>query len=123
MIKGRNNSFLQEWIIDHYLQLAVFNGILILLVLLRSASYFEPYFPITINLIYVISLTLSIVLLGMRSKGAFILALVFWVLAGFLRVVNIEVWGQRSAIYSYEALVIGLVLMVFERIELWRKMS
>lgn len=120
MIKEKDN-ILQEWIIGHYLQLAIFNGVLILLVLLRSAGYFEPYFPITINLIYIISLALSIILLGMKSKGAFILALVFWVLAGFLRIVNIEVWAQRAAVYSYEALVIGLVLMVFERITLWRK--
>lgn len=113
-----NNSDLQDWILKHYLQLAIFNGILVLLVLLRSAGYFEPYLPITINLIYIVSLILSIFLLGMKSKGAYILALGFWFSAAILRIINIEVWAERAAVYSYEALVIGFLLMLFPRFNL-----
>ena len=110
-----NNSVLQDWILEHYLQLAIFNGVLVLLVLLRSAGYFEPYLPITINLIYIVSLILSIFLLGMKSKGAYILALGFWFSAAVLRIINIEVWAERAAVYSYEALVVGFLLMFFPR--------
>lgn len=113
-----NNSDLQDWILRHYLQLAIFNGILVLLVLLRSAGYFEPYLPITINLIYIVSLILSIFLLGMKSKGAYILALGFWFSAAILRIINIEVWAERAAVYSYEALVLGFLLMLFPRFNL-----
>lgn len=109
---------MESWVLRHYLQLAIFNGILLLLVLLRSAGYFEPYLPITINLIYIVSLILSIFLLGMKSRGAYILALVFWLSSAVLRIINIEVWAERSAVYSFEALVTGFLLMLFQIVNL-----
>lgn len=124
MIKLENkNNKLETWILKHYLQLAIFNGVLILLVLLRSAGYFEPYLPITINFIFLVSLILSIFLLGMKSRGAFTLSLLFWLSAAILRIVNVEVWAERSALYSYEAFVAGLLLTFFQGFNVTKKLS
>lgn len=107
---------LQNWVEVHYFQLALSNVILVILLLLRSAGYFEPYFGITINFIFVVALILSIFILGTRSRGAFTIALVFWLFAAFLKLAKIDVWAERNAIYSFQALVVGVVLLVWENL-------
>lgn len=105
---------LQNWVELHYFQLALFNVVLVILLLLRSAGYFEPYFGITINSIFLIALVLSIFLLGTRSRGAFAVALIFWLFAAVLKLVEIDVWAERNAIYSFQALVVGVVLLIWD---------
>lgn len=115
MSKSKNNS-LQFWAQNKVFGLFVFNLIVMLLIVLRSAGYFTPFFPITINFIVITSLILAIFLLNIKSSTLFIIALIFWILAGVLRVMSIEVWAIRAAIYTYEALTLGIFLMFFERI-------
>ena len=103
---------LKAWINSHYLQLAVFNIYLIILVLLRSAGYFEPYLPITINLIFMSSLILSVFLLNLSTRASVILAVFFWVLAAIFRILNIEVWAERAALYSYESLILSIFILM-----------
>ncbi len=105
---------LQNWVELHYFQLALFNVVLVILLLLRSAGYFEPYFGITINSIFLIALILSIFILGTRSRGAFAVALTFWLFAAVLKLAKIDVWAERNAIYSFQALVIGVILLFWE---------
>lgn len=105
---------LQSWVELHYFQLALFNVVLVVLLLLRSAGYFEPFFGITINSIFLIALVLSIFLLGTRSRGAFAVALIFWLFATLLKLVKIDVWAERNAIYSFQSLVVGVLLLVWE---------
>lgn len=102
------------WIERHYFRLAIFNIILLLLVLLRSAGYFEPFFLLTINVIVFLSMTLSVVLLHTNSKSMFLIALLFWVVTAFFRVTNLGVWAERSSLYSFQAVFIGMALMVIE---------
>lgn len=105
---------LQGWVELHYFQLALFNVVLVILLLLRSAGYFEPYFGITINSIFLIALILSIFLLGTRSKGTFTVALIFWLFAAVLKLAKIDVWAERNAIYAFQGMVIGVVLLIYE---------
>lgn len=105
---------LQNWVELHYFQLAIFNVVLVILLLLRSAGYFEPFFGITINSIFFMALVLSIFLLGTRSRGAFTVALIFWLFAAILKLAKIDVWAERTAIYSFQALVVGVVLLIWE---------
>lgn len=112
------NEKFRSWSESHYFKIALFNVILVLLLLLRSAGYFEPYFLLTINLIIFISMLLSIVLLSANSKSMFIISLIFWIFTWFLRITQIEVWAERAALYSYQALVIGMVLLIFENKQL-----
>lgn len=114
---------LQKWVELHYFQLAIFNVVLVILLLLRSAGYFEPFFGITINSIFLIALVLSIFLLGTRSCGAFTVALIFWLFAAFLKLAKIDVWAERNAIYSFQALVVGVLLLVWESLFDKRKES
>lgn len=110
-------KIVREWLVVHQLQITLFNGFLMLLILLRSAGYFEPFIPISINLIFISALVLSIFLLGINSKGAVAIALIFWMLAGFFRVfLKIDVWAERTALYAFEALVIGVFLLIIETI-------
>ena len=105
---------LKNWTEKKYFQLAIFNIFLIFLVLLKSAGYFDPYFPITINSIVVAGILASIILLKVNSKFTFILAITFWFFTALFRVLSIIPWAERMAIYSYEAFAIGVIQHLLE---------
>src|SRR3989344_1051625 len=105
---------LKDWTEKKYFQLAILNIFLIFLVLLKSAGYFDPYFPITINSIVVLGILASIVLLKVDSKLPFTLAIVFWFFTALFRLLNILPWAERMAIYSYESFAIGVVQHLME---------
>ncbi|OGM70779.1 hypothetical protein A2975_02720 [Candidatus Woesebacteria bacterium RIFCSPLOWO2_01_FULL_44_14] len=111
------NHQINRWAKRKFLQISVFNLVIILLFLLRSAGYFDPYFLISVNLIVTVALILAIPLLGANSRTMFVASLVFWLFVGFLRVLNLDVWAERTAVYTYEALVIGVVLLIYEEIK------
>ena len=111
------NHQINRWAKRKFLQISVFNLVIILLFLLRSAGYFDPYFLISVNLIVTVALILAIPLLGANSRTMFVVSLVFWLFVGFLRVLNLDVWAERTAVYTYEALVIGVVLLIYEEIK------
>lgn len=105
---------INDWVISHYLQLALFNIFLILIFLLRSAGYFHPFMVISVNLIVVFSLILAVVLFGWGGRHLYFVAVVFWVFALFLKLVKIDIWAERTTIYVYQSLVIGTVLLMVE---------
>lgn len=107
----------KKWVQDKYMQIALFNIAIVILVLLRSAGYFEPYFQLTINLIVFIGIALSVVLLGARSREIFIVALLFWLFVALLRTLGINIWAERAAVYTYQALVVAVILMFYENIK------
>ncbi len=108
---------LKKWVLEYNYRLIIFNMVVVfLLFLLRSAGYFQPYFLITVNFIVIFSLIISPILLGAKSSTVFVVTLVFWAFAGFLRVVGIDVWAERTGIYAYESLVFGTLLFLFENI-------
>ena len=88
--------------------------ILMLLLLLNTAGYFHPFFALSINLIFLTSMILSVLLLGASSRTLFVISLIFWVLAGFFKVFHIDIWAERTAIYTFEALLIGVMLIFVE---------
>lgn len=106
------------WAKSHFLQLIVFNILLVFLFLLRSAGYFHPFFVISVNAIVLIGLIASIFLLGVRSKAMFLVALLFWLFAGFVKLIKIDVWAERTAVYAYQALIIGVILLIIESVKL-----
>lgn len=108
----------QQWAVNHVLFLVLFNIILIFLFLLRSVGYFDPFLSLSINTIVIISLLLAILLLGAGSSLVLIISLAFWLLAAFLKVVRIDIWAERTSIYAYQALLIGVGLLVLKSI--WR---
>jgi len=110
--KGEINN----WITKNYLNVAIFNIVLVFLFLLRSAGYFDPYLLLSVNLIVLTGLILSIFLLGARSRAMFTVAILFWIFATFLKIVKVDVWAERTAIYVYQSFVIGVVLIVFENV-------
>ena len=103
------------WAKRKFFNIWIFNLIIILLFLLRSAGYFDPYFLVSVNLIIMIGLILAISLLGAGSRTMFVISLIFWLFAGLLRILNLNVWAERTAVYTYEALVIGVLLLFFRR--------
>lgn len=110
----KNIPQIKSWTAAHYLNLALFNLILIILVLLRSAGYFDPYFPITIHLIVFITLILLVFLLGVNSKFLFVLTCVLWIFVAFLKLVGIDVWAERTSVYAFEVMVVGVTLFLTE---------
>ena len=105
---------LRYWSQKRIFNLFLFNTLIMLMIVLRSAGYFAPYFLLTVNSIVFISLLLSIVLLGLKSKDIFIIGFIFWIFAAFLRIFSIGVWAERTAVYTYQCLIIGVILIIFE---------
>lgn len=105
---------LQQWSNSHIFKMLIFNTVLVFLVLMRSAGYFLPFFGISINFIVIFMLILSIFLLGANSRSMFLIALLFWLFAAFMKVLKVDIWAERTAIYTYESLAVGLVLILFE---------
>lgn len=112
----KNNS-IKEWAEKKIVGLFIFNLIIMMLVLLRSAGYFYPFFPITVNFIVFVALILTFILLGFKSREIFVIALFLWLFSGLLRLINIHVWAERSAVYVFEALIVGLSILIIERKE------
>lgn len=108
---------LQNWAYRNILNLFIFNAVLTLLLLLRSAGYFSPFFLLSISFIIALCLILSIILLGVRSKTLFIIVVLFWLLTAFFKIIRIDIWAERAAIYSFEAFVIAILLFIFENNE------
>lgn len=117
----RIKKSLSFWIASHYLHLSIYNSLLLLLVLLRSAGYFAPFFSITINLIVLVALLASIVMLGARSRTMIVVTIFFWSFAALLKVVKIDVWAERTAIYAFEAFLVGVVIYLFENFAIINK--
>ena len=105
---------IRKWTRRHYFQLAIFYSFVLFLFLMRSAGYFHPYFVISVNVIILAALLTSIPLLGVRSSVLFVVTILFWGFAAFLKVVHIDIWAERTAIYSYQALIIGVLLLIFD---------
>lgn len=108
-------KLLNLWAQEHFLGLFIFNTILIVLVLLNTAEYFKPFFFLGINVIFFISIILSIILLGARSKTMFLISAVFFVFGIFLKVANINIWADRASIYFYQAFFVGILLLLIKK--------
>lgn len=104
------------WALSHYLNLAVFNVLVVILVLLHSAKYFDPYWMISINVIVFLMLAASVFLLGARSKVMFSASFGFWIFAGIMRILKVEVWAERISIYVFESFVFALLLFFIEEV-------
>lgn len=107
---------LSKWLVVNNYKLAIFNIVIVFLFLLRSAGYFQPYFTISVNFIIVFGLVMSAVLLGVRSGFVFVITLMFWLFAGILQIMHINVWAERTGIYAYESLVFGVTLFLLENL-------
>lgn len=112
---------LNKWSLSHFVGIAVFNIIMIVLFLLYSAGYFKPFLPISINLIVIIGLVLSTLLLEVKSRAMFMISLSFWLFAAFLKIVKIDVWAERTTIYVYQSLVLGILLIIVENVDTIKK--
>ncbi len=111
----KQKIFIDRWAKENLAGLFVFNIIILLLVLLRFAGYFSPFLEININLIYLISLILSVVMLKATSRMMFVVAFAFWLLAVFLKYVKVDVWADRTVEYFFQALVVGILLLFFKK--------
>lgn len=102
------------WARNNVAGIFLFNLTLLILALLRFAGYFNPYLPININFIYLTSLVLSVFLLKASSKAIFIVGFLFWVFAGFLKTVNVDIWAERTTEYVFQAVLVGFLLLFYE---------
>ena len=109
---------IEMWARNNVAGIFLFNLALLILVLLRFAGYFNPYLPININFIYFTSLVLSIFLLKANSRAIFVVGFLFWIFAGFLKVVQVDVWAERTVEYVFQALVLGTILLIYETVRL-----
>lgn len=111
------NKDFNLWVTKHYFQLALFNIVIILLALLRSAGYFEPYFLLTVNSIVFTGLFLSILLLETESNVLFLVALFFLLFGGILKIFHIDVWAERTIVYSFQAIFVAILKLIAENVD------
>lgn len=112
------SDLLQRWVVTRYLHIAVFNTLLLLLILLRSAGYFEPIYLISINFIVMAAILMSVFLLGAQSRTVFAIAILFLLLAVPFRLFgSLHVWSERTVMYAFESVVIAIALFVTENID------
>ncbi len=107
----RYQKKLNQWSKTHLSGIFIFNLIVLLMVLLNTAGYFKPFFFLNINAITFISMILAIFLLDATDKTMFAIAIVFFLIASFLKIVGITVWADRSMIYVYQSLILGFLLL------------
>lgn len=110
----RDLENIENWSKNHLAGLFIFNILIISLLLLKSGGYFYPYFTITINTVVFIGFVGSIFLLGAKSKTLFLISLFFWAFAAFMRTIGIEVWAERISIYTFQAMLLGVILVFIE---------
>lgn len=104
------------WAASRYVNLAIFNTLAVILSLLHVAKYFHPFWMITINIIIFILLIASVLLLGARSRALFLISLLFLLFSGFVKILGIGVWAERIAIYMFQALLLGILLLFIENV-------
>ena len=102
------------WARKNIVGIFLFNLTLIVLALLRFGGYFNPFLPLNTNFIYFVSLILSIPLLRANSKAMFVVELLFWIFAGFLKVVRVDIWAERTVEYVFQAMLVGILLLFYE---------
>jgi len=103
-----------SWASRNHFRLILFNMIVIMLFLLHSVGYFAPFFPITINFIVLLCLIVSILIFRSGSKFFFSISILFWILATIFRFLQVDAWVERTTIYVFQSLIIGLVLLLTE---------
>jgi hypothetical protein len=105
---------IENWGKENTFKLLIFNTVLAFLILMRSAGYFLPFFGISINFIVLFLLVLSIFLLKAKSQSMFVMSLAFFLFAFILKLLKIDIWAERTTIYTFEALIIGTILLITE---------
>ncbi|MFC1624883.1 hypothetical protein ACFL15_00745 [Patescibacteria group bacterium] len=106
---------IDKWARNNLSGLFIFNLIVIIMVLLSNAGYFHPFFYLSINVITFISLVLSVFLLRARNNSMFAISIFFMIFAGFLSYFKINIWAERSAIYSFQSFLIGLIILMAKK--------
>jgi hypothetical protein len=114
LLKLFNLPMVKRWAEKNFFELIIVSGIIFFLFLLRSAGYFYPYFTISINFIMFTALIISVPIFKTSNKFFFLVTLIFWLFAGLLKVLKIEVWAERTAIYAFQALFVGVILFILE---------
>ncbi len=107
-------SSLSSWVKTHYLNLAIYNLILMILVLLHTAKYFDPFWLISINAIIFFALVLSIFILNIKSTILFIISLCFFLFASIMKIAKIDIWAERTTVYVYQSFFLGIISLFWE---------
>lgn len=113
MITGIKNK-IHKWGEKYLFNMLILNTLLVFMVLMRSADYFLPFFGISVNFIVFVLLVLSIFLLKFNSRSMFFISLLFWLFACLIKILKIDIWAERTAIYTFQAFIVGLVLLIIE---------
>lgn len=113
---------LRRWSHENFLGILSLTVLLMTLVLLRSAGYFDPYLTLSINLIVIIMLITARVFLKINHQQILVISLLFMGMAVLLKIFVVNIWAERSMIYSFESLLFGVSLILYENSS-WKLLS
>lgn len=109
-----NKDSYQNWVLERIAVFFVYNVLMMLLVLMHSVGYFNPYFVISVNVIVMLAIVFAVILLRVTSKFVFACTIFFWLVASFFQLNHIDIWAERAGIYTYESLIVGVVVLFLE---------
>lgn len=113
-MEKETNITLHKWVLRKLPMFFIYNVIVMLLVLMHSVGYFDPFFPISVNVIVMVSIVLAVLLLRLNSRFVFATTCFFWLVSAFFQISHIDIWAERAGIYTYESLFVGAIVLVAE---------
>ncbi len=108
------NNKLAVWAQSHIANLFIFNLLLLLLLLLHSIGYFDPFLKITASFIIVFAMIASVVLLGLKTQGMIVITLIFWGITLAFKLLGIDIWAERLGVYTFYSLLLSIILFIIE---------
>lgn len=108
----------KKYVKTHQFELFLYNIFIMFLVLMHSLGYFDPYFLISANIVVNLSILLAALILHIKSNLVFFLSVFFLLVSMFFKLLEIDVWSERVSMYAYEALLIGVALLLWENLDL-----
>ncbi len=112
-----------DWAKKRHFGLFSFNLIIIILSLLHTARYFDPIYEISINFILVTAMILTLTVLGGNSITMFVVSIFFMIISASFQAIKINIWAERSGIYAFDSLMLGILALIWESVGFQIKVS
>lgn len=104
----------EKWAYSNFFSIFIINLILLILFLLHSAGYFDPYFPITVNFVIIVGIFVATILLNLNIQILIVMAGAFWLFAGLLYLLRVNIWAYRTTLYVFQIFVLMIVLLLYQ---------
>jgi hypothetical protein len=104
----------QQWFFKKAPMFFLYNVFMMILVLMHSVGYFNPFFTISINVIVLTAIILAVIMMRLPSTFVFVCTSLFWAIAAFFQLAHIDIWAERAGTYAFESFLVGSCVFLIE---------